>query len=161
MARNRVIGRNGKLPWRLPAELQYFKAVTMGKPIIMGRKTFDSIGRPLPGRTNIVVTRRADFSVEGIVTAADLSAAIALGEAAARENDVDEIMVIGGGEIYAQSLPRADRIYLTEVQAEIDGDTVFPALDPTVWHERDRRPNPADGDIPGYDFVRLEHIRVR
>jgi len=156
MARNRVIGRAGKLPWRLPAELQYFKSVTMGKPIIMGRKTFESIGRPLPGRTNIIVTRQADFVAEGTLTASDFIAAKARGEAIARDDGVDEIMVIGGGEIYAQALPHADRIYLTEVQAEIGGDTVFPALDPAIWHEKDRVPHPSDGETPGYDFLRLE-----
>jgi len=156
MARNRVIGRAGKLPWRLPAELQHFKSVTMGKPIIMGRKTFESIGRPLPGRTNIIVTRQADFVAEGTLTASDFIAAKARCEAIARNDGVDEIMVIGGGEIYTLAMPYARRIYLTEVQADIDGDTMFPELDPTVWHERDRKSHRPDQNTPGYDFVLLE-----
>ena len=156
MARNRVIGRNGDLPWQLPADLRHFKSVTMGKPIIMGRKTFESIGRPLPGRKNIVVTRRANFISDGVLISNNLTAAIALGKAIASEDNVDEIMVIGGGEIYALAMPYARRIYLTEVQADIDGDTMFPELDPTVWHERDRKSHRPDKDTPGYDFVLLE-----
>ena len=156
MAQNRVIGKDGDLPWHISEDLKHFKRTTLGKPIIMGRKTFESIGRPLPGRTNIIVTRQADFVAEGTLTASDFIAAIARGAAIARDDGVDEIMVIGGGEIYAQALPHADRIYLTEVQAEIGGDTVFPALDPAIWHEKDRVPHPSDGDTPGYDFLRLE-----
>ena len=156
MARNRVIGRNGDLPWQLTAALRHFKSVTMGKPIIMGRKTFESIGRPLPGRKNIVVTRRANFISDGVLISNNLTAAIALGKAIASEDNVDEIMVIGGGEIYALAMPYARRIYLTEVQADIDGDTMFPELDLTIWHERDRKSHRPDQDKPGYDFVLLE-----
>jgi len=156
MARNRVIGRNGDLPWQLPADLRHFKSVTMGKPIIMGRKTFESIGRPLPGRKNIVVTRRANFISDGVLTSNNLTAAIALGKAIASEDNVDEIMVIGGGEIYAKALSDADRLYLTEVHADIDGDTFFPALDRGLWREKSRNSHAADGDKPGFDFILLE-----
>jgi dihydrofolate reductase len=156
MARNRVIGRNGDLPWQLPADLRHFKSVTMGKPIIMGRKTFESIGRPLPGRKNIVVTRRANFVSDGVLISNNLTAAIALGKAIASEDNVDEIMVIGGGEIYAKALSDADRLYLTEVHADIDGDTFFPALDRGLWREKSRNSHAADGDKPGFDFILLE-----
>ena len=156
MARNRVIGRNGDLPWQLPADLRHFKSVTMGKPIIMGRKTFESIGRPLPGRKNIVVTRRANFVSDGVLISNNLTAAIALGKAIASEDNVDEIMVIGGGEIYAKALSDADRLYLTEVHADIDGDTFFPALDRGLWREKNRNSHAADGDKPGFDFILLE-----
>jgi len=156
MARNRVIGRNGDLPWQLPADLRHFKSVTMGKPIIMGRKTFESIGRPLPGRKNIVVTRRANFISDGVLISNNLTAAIALGKAIASEDNVDEIMVIGGGEIYAKALSDADRLYLTEVHADIDGDTFFPALDRGLWREKSRNSHAADGDKPGFDFILLE-----
>ena len=156
MARNRVIGRNGDLPWQLPADLRHFKSVTMGKPIIMGRKTFESIGRPLPGRKNIVVTRRANFISDGVLISNNLTAAIALGKAIASEDNVDEIMVIGGGEIYAKALSDADRLYLTEVHADIDGDTFFPALDRGLWREKSRNSHSADGDKPGFDFILLE-----
>ena len=156
MARNRVIGRNGDLPWQLPADLRHFKSVTMGKPIIMGRKTFESIGRPLPGRKNIVVTRRTNFISDGVLISNNLTAAIALGKAIASEDNVDEIMVIGGGEIYAKALSDADRLYLTEVHADIDGDTFFPALDRGLWREKSRNSHAADGDKPGFDFILLE-----
>ena len=156
MARNRVIGRNGDLPWQLPADLRHFKSVTMGKPIIMGRKTFESIGRPLPGRKNIVVTRRANFVSDGVLISNNLTAAIALGKAIASEDNVDEIMVIGGGEIYAKALSDADRLYLTEVHADIDGDTFFPALDRGLWREKSRNSHAADGDKPSFDFILLE-----
>ena len=156
MARNRVIGRNGDLPWQLPADLRHFKSVTMGKPIIMGRKTFESIGRPLPGRKNIVVTRRANFVSDGVLISNNLTAAIALGKAIASEDNVDEIMVIGGGEIYAKALSDADRLYLTEVHADIDGDTFFPAFDRGLWREKSRNGHAADGDKPGFDFILLE-----
>ena len=122
----------------------------------MGRKTFESIGRPLPGRKNIVVTRRANFVSDGVLISNNLTAAIALGKAIASEDNVDEIMVIGGGEIYAKALSDADRLYLTEVHADIDGDTFFPALDRGLWREKSRNSHSADGDKPGFDFILLE-----
>lgn len=124
---NNVIGINGQLPWHLPEDLRRFKAITMGKPMIMGRTTFESIGRPLPGRRSIVMTRQADFAAAGCAVVPDVESAL---QAA---GTVDEVVVIGGGEIYRQFLPFADRIYLTRVQADIDGDTKFPELDMREW----------------------------
>lgn len=135
---NGVIGRDGGLPWHLGDDLRRFKALTMGKPIVMGRKTFESIGRPLPGRQNIVITRQADFSAEGCDVVASPGAAI---DAA---GDAGEIMVIGGGEIYALFLPRAGRVYLTRVAAEVDGDTFFPDLPADEWAETARETHPAN-----------------
>jgi dihydrofolate reductase len=138
VARNGVIGRNGTLPWRLPADLQHFKAVTMGAPIVMGRKTWESIGRPLPGRRNIVVSRRTDFVATGADVVPSLDAALALCAG------VPEVFVIGGAELYAVALGRADRIHLTLVEAEVDGDTNFPALDATRWRVTSEQARPKD-----------------
>lgn len=151
MADGRVIGRDNRMPWHLPADLAHFKRVTMGKPVVMGRKTFASIGRPLPGRTNVVVTRDRAFRAAGITVVHSLDEALdACGDAA-------EAMVIGGGEIYAAALPRARRIHLTEVHAEVDGDTHFPALDPAAWREVARESRPADErNAHAVSFVTLE-----
>ena len=131
MARNRVIGRDNQLPWRLPADLAYFKRVTMGHPIIMGRRTYESIGRPLPGRLNIVVSRNPQFRAPGCTVVPSLDDAWrAAGEA-------DEVCVIGGTSIFAEALPAADRIHLTEVEAEVPGDTWFPEFDRGEWTERE------------------------
>lgn len=128
-AENNVIGNKGDMPWKVSADLKKFKETTTGKPIIMGRKTFESIGRPLPNRRNIVVTRNAAWSAQGAETAQSLPAAIALAE------HEPEIMVIGGGEMYAQALPIADRIYLTRIHASPEGDTWFPALAEDIWQK--------------------------
>jgi len=146
MARNRVIGIRNTLPWRLPDDLKHFKALTMGHHIVMGRKTYESIGRPLPGRTTVIVTRDPGYRVEGCLTATSIDAAIA-----ACAGDA-EIFFVGGAEMYAQVLPRADRLYLTEIQADYEGDARFPAIDRGDWLEtaRDRRVSP---DGLGYDFV--------
>jgi len=135
IAENGVIGREGGLPWRLSTDLKRFKAGTMGKPVIMGRKTWESFPkRPLPGRLNIVVTRDKAYHAEGGETAGSLQDAIALAGIRARcMANVDEICVIGGGEIYAQALPLADRLHVTHVLGKIDGDTVFPVIDPSIW----------------------------
>ena len=137
---NNAIGIRGELPWRLSSDLQHFNATTMGKPIVMGRKTWDSIGRPLPGRQNIVITRQAGFVAEGCDVVASLA------EAAEAAGDENEIMVIGGSEIYSLALPMADRLYLTRVHAAVDGDAFFPEIDATEWrliddehHEADER----------------------
>ncbi len=131
-AANRVIGCENRLPWHLPEDLKYFKATTMGKPIIMGRKTYESIGRPLPGRANIVVTRQQTWQApEGVMVAHDLSEALAIAEGAAK--DADEVMVIGGAEIYRASINHAQRIYLTKIRKNFSGDAYFPELSPTEW----------------------------
>lgn len=155
VARNRVIGSKGDLPWRLPADMKRFKAITLGKPMVMGRKTFESIGRPLPGRRTIVVTRDADWSADGVETARSLEAALAL----ARSGQPDEIVVAGGGEIYAQALPLADALRLTWVEAEPAGDALFPALDPADWRETAREPHAAEGERPAFAFVDYSRVR--
>lgn len=152
VARNGVIGRDGGLPWRIPADLKFFKTTTMGKPMIMGRRTFESIGKALPGRTSIVVTRRPDFAAAGVEIAADVDQALAMAAA----TGADEAMVIGGGEIYAAVLPRADRLYLTEVNLDAEGDVYFPPFDRAQWREVSREDHPADGDTPAFSFVVLE-----
>ena len=131
-AENGVIGRDGDMPWRLPSDLKHFKAVTLGTPVIMGRKTYLSIGRPLPGRANIVVSR-SGFSAEGIETAASLDKALERARSHAQNSGADRVSVIGGGQIYALAIDRADDLILTEVDAEIEGDTVFPAIDSSLW----------------------------
>ncbi len=133
MSSNRAIGKNNQLPWHLPADLAHFKKVTMGKPVIMGRKTWESIGRPLPGRENIVVTRQNLPLQAGMQVVAGLEEALAVAGAIARANQIDEIMVIGGAQIFEQLLERSDRIYLTTVVAEIEGDTFFPPLNKERW----------------------------
>lgn len=133
MAQNRVIGRDGDLPWRLSDDLKHFKRITDGKPVIMGRRTYESIGRPLPGRTNIVLSRDESYAPVGIVPARTMGEALSLAEDFAREAGAAEVCVIGGGKIYEQALPWARTILLTVVEAEVAGDTVFPALDPGEW----------------------------
>ena len=150
MAKNRAIGVNNDLPWHLPADLKYFKATTLGKPIIMGRKTFDSIGRPLPGRQNIVVTRNKDWAHDGVDVAESLSAAITLA------GDADEVMITGGGQIYAEAMDLVERMYITEVALEIDADAYFPDFDKSVWQEVSRDAYAADGEKPAYAFVSYE-----
>lgn len=159
MARNRSIGRDNRLPWRLSHDLQYFKQITWGKPIIMGRKTFDSIGRALPGRTNIVVTRQPQWRAEGTTVAASLDHAIELARAVARADRRDEVMLIGGASLYQAALARADRLYLTQIQADIAGDAFFPPIEMENWHEVKREDYSASGDNPyDYAFVVLERV---
>ena len=138
VAENGVIGRNNHLPWRLPEDLAYFKRVTMGHPIVMGRRTYESIGRPLPGRSNIVVTHNVDFEAPGCIVAHSLE------EAWRAANGADEVSVIGGTAIFRDTLPFADRIHLTEVQASVEGDTFFPAFDRAQWRETEVVRHPAD-----------------
>jgi dihydrofolate reductase len=133
-AENGIIGRSGDMPWRMPSDLRWFKTVTDRKPVIMGRKTFESIGAPLPGRTNIIVTRQGDYEAEGVLIVHGLERAFRIAEMDAKQNGLDELCVIGGGEIYAKALPKAARIYLTTIEKEIDGDTCFPTLNPEDWH---------------------------
>jgi dihydrofolate reductase len=138
MADNRTIGRDGGLPWRIPADLKFFKAKTMGKPIVMGRRTFESIGRPLPGRPNIVVTRSGAEFPEGVDVAPDVEGALSVAAQRARDCGADEIMIIGGAALYDALLPRADRIYLTEIHEAVEGDTFFPDFDKAEWQEVER-----------------------
>tara|TARA_R110002167_G_scaffold6277_6_gene28999 strand:+ start:71452 stop:71955 length:504 start_codon:yes stop_codon:yes gene_type:complete len=159
MSRNRTIGRNNALPWHLSEDLKYFKRVTMGKPIIMGRKTWESIGRPLPGRSNIVITRDPDYSADGIKVVGTLEEAISLAESIALIDGADEVVVIGGAQIYALTLPIADRLYMTQVHAEVEGDAFFPQFDLTQWHEVGREDFSAAGPNPyDYSFVVLERM---
>ena len=131
MARNGIIGRDGDMPWRLSADLKRFKALTLGKPIIMGRKTFESIGKALPGRTNIIVTRNRDWQVQGTVPVANFDQAISL--AVECPGGDEEICIVGGGEIYRQALDQADILHVTHVDAEPEGDTRFPQIDSAAW----------------------------
>ena len=153
MAANHVIGNDNRLPWHLSADLKHFKAITMGKPIVMGRKTWESIGRPLPGRTNIVITRDHDYIADGCVVVHSIEGALAAA------SDHDEVMVIGGAEFYRQVLPRTSTIYLTRIHRGFAGDTVFPELDDDAWCEVGREDFEADADNPhAYSFIRLERV---
>jgi dihydrofolate reductase len=155
MSRNRVIGRNNAIPWRLPAEMKWFKSVTMGKPVLMGRKTYESIGRPLPGRHNIVLTGRRDYTAEGCTVVHSIE------EAITAAGDDRELMVIGGANLYAQMLPLADCMYLTVVSAEIEGDTSFPLYSEEGWTTTQETFYPADEKNP-YDFtIKILHRRPR
>ncbi|MCK2056147.1 dihydrofolate reductase [Methylobacterium sp. 37f] len=151
VARNGIIGRDNDLIWRLRSDLRRFKALTMGKPLLMGRKTFASIGRPLPGRRTIVLTRDTGFAAPDVAVALDWTGALAAAEGA------DELMVAGGGEIYALALPHADRIHLTEVDLAPEGDTVFPTFDRARYRETHREAHPpGEHDACGFSFVDLE-----
>jgi dihydrofolate reductase len=157
VASNGVIGRDNSLPWHLPEDLRYFKRTTLGKPIIMGRKTFESIGRPLPGRPNIVVSRSVDLTASGVTVVDSLALALANGQALAAASGAEELVVIGGAQIYAAALPLASRLYVTEVHAMVEGDTWFPPLDPAHWQEIAREEHPATADNPyPYAFVVYE-----
>ena len=152
MAKNRVIGRDGQLPWRLPEDLKRFKQLTMDHHIVMGRKTWESIGRLLPGRHHVIVSRTPGYSVPGARIVDSIDAAIA-----ACGQD-DEIFVIGGGEIYALALPVADRILLTEIEQDFEGDAYFPVLRPGEWRESERlRSKDAESGL-AYSFVTLERV---
>ncbi|MCH8499738.1 MAG: dihydrofolate reductase [Marinobacter sp.] len=155
MARNRVIGKNNALPWYLPGDLKYFKQVTMGKPVIMGRKTFESIGRPLPGRLNVVITRNPDWQAPaGVLVVTSLADALVKAEAQAVIEGGDEIMIIGGGQIYTEALPLVERLYLTQVHADVAGDAYFPEVDLDTWQELGREDFSASGHNPyDYSFV--------
>lgn len=151
VADNGVIGRNNSLPWHLPEDLRYFKRITMGKPIIMGRQTWESIGRPLPGRTNIVVTRNPDYRAEGVRVVSSLPAAVELGRSVALIDGAQELMIIGGAQLYALAWPQVSRLYLTRVHAEVDGDAHLELPDLSGWRERSRQFYPASGNNP-YDY---------
>ncbi len=151
MSENRVIGKDNQLPWHLPADLRHFKAVTMGKPILMGRKTHESIGRALPGRQNVVVTRQRGYNAKGCTVALSVDAALAVCA------DAAEVMVIGGAQLYRELLPRSTRLYLTLVHAVIEGDAFFPEIDPTIWRETGRTDHAADENNGlAFSFVTLQ-----
>jgi dihydrofolate reductase len=153
VAENGAIGSDNRLPWRLPDDLKRFKALSLGKPVVMGRRTFDSIGRPLPGRTNIVVSRQSGLAIDGVIVAHSLDAALAAAGSAS------EIVVIGGAEIYRQVLPRTDTIHLTRVHASIAGDVFFPELDPAKWRQTGVEHHAADERHQyAFSFVTLQRL---
>jgi len=155
-SKNRVIGVNNDLPWRLPKDLAYFKSVTLGKPIIMGRKTFESIGRPLPGRTNIVISRNAQFAPEGVEVVASLLQAVELAKEVCARDSVDEAMIIGGAQIYAQAIEMADSLYITQVDAHIEGDAFFPEVDYSAYRLEFQEDWQSDDKNPyAYSFLRF------
>jgi len=158
-AENGVIGRNNGLPWQLPEDLRYFKRVTMGKPIVMGRKTFESIGRPLPGRSNIVISRDREFSASGVQVVASLDEAVALADKIAQIDAAAEVVVIGGAEIYQLAMPLADRLYITEVHASVEGDAMLPPIHWPDWREISRERHAASAGNPfDYSFVVYERV---
>ncbi|WP_221793097.1 dihydrofolate reductase [Oceanobacter mangrovi] len=160
MARNHTIGINNQLPWHLPGDLKFFRDTTMGKPVVMGRKTHQSIGRPLPGRPNIVITRQVDFEAEGVAVVASLEQAIEQAARLALQSGVDEAMIMGGEDIYRQVLPLVDRMYITEVAADVEGDAFFPEFDVAQWREVSRESHqPCDKNPYPYSFVVYERIR--
>jgi dihydrofolate reductase len=151
---NRVIGRDNDLPWRLKSDLKHFRAVTMGHPILMGRKTYLSLGRPLPGRTNIVISRDTAFTAPGIVVAPSLAAALEVARGDALRRGVNAIMITGGAALYAQTMAMANRLEITRVRLSPAGDTLFPVIDPEMWHEAARVAHPAGpGDEADFEFV--------
>lgn len=161
MAKNRVIGRDNAMPWHLPADLKHFRTVTMGKPMIMGRRTFESIGKPLPGRETIIVTRDAAYAAPPDVhKAQSLEAALVLGQQRAATMGADAVMVVGGGDIYTQALALADRLEVTEIDAAPEGDTRFPLFDRADFREVQRVAHPAEAGHPAYAFVTFERIRT-
>jgi dihydrofolate reductase len=152
LGENRVIGVDNRMPWHLPADFKYFKATTLGKPIVMGRKTWDSLGRPLPGRLNLVVSRQPGLRLDGAEVFASLEAALGRAQAWATEQGADEVMLIGGAQLYAQALPDADRLYLTRVALSPDGDALFPDVDLAQWRLASSAEHPAENDKPAFTF---------
>jgi dihydrofolate reductase len=157
IAENGVIGRDNGLPWRLKSDLTHFRAVTMGKPVVMGRKTFLSIGRPLPGRTTIVVSRDRAFAAGGVVIAPSVDAALTVAKGDSLRRGAECIFVAGGAELYAQTMPLAERLHITYVHRTVDGDAYFPAIDRGAWHETARDEHAAAaGDDCAFSFVMYE-----
>jgi len=152
LAENRVIGRDNQLPWHLPADLKHFKALTMGKPIIMGRKTWDSLGRPLPGRLNLVVSRQPGLQLQGAEVFASLEQAIERASAWAGEQGVGELMLIGGAQLYEQAMDKAERLYLTRVALNPQGDAWFPVYAERDWCLQSCQTHAADEQVPAYRF---------
>ena len=162
VASNQALGKNNQLLWHLPADLQFFKKTTLNHPIIMGRKTYESIGRPLPRRLNIVISRQLDLQIDGCVVVPNLPAATALAEQMEHQpaDIAPEIFIIGGGDIYAQALPLAQRMVLTEVKRDFDADVFFPAFDQTQWQEISREPNHDETTGLDYDFVNYHRLNL-
>ncbi|AEG31092.1 dihydrofolate reductase [Thiomicrospira cyclica] len=154
MAKNRMIGKDNQMPWHLPDDLKYFKAQTLNKPVIMGRKTFESLGaRPLPNRPNLVVSRNKDFSAEGIQVFDSVESAISA------VSDADEVVIMGGAQIYTQWVNKVDRLLITEVDATPQGDAFFPVIDPQAWREVSRQHHPADAQHKfTFDFVEYQNL---
>ncbi|GIU08524.1 dihydrofolate reductase [Shewanella sp. c952] len=148
MANNRVIGKDNKMPWHLPEDLRHFKALTLGKPVVMGRKTYESIGRPLPGRHNIVISRQADLQIEGVTTVTSFA------QAKLAAGDCEELIVMGGGQLYAELLQQSDILYLTEISLDVEGDTYFPNWDDGSWLEVSRDVAKNDKQMQ-YSFIKL------
>ncbi len=160
VARNGIIGGGNRLLWRLPSDLRRFKARTMGRPLVMGRRTFQSIGRPLPGRETIILTRDPDFSAPGVSVAHSLESALSLARERATAMGADAIVIAGGGEIYTQTIDRAERLAITEVALEPEGDARFPLIDPRVWREVSREPSER-GPKDEADFAFVDYARGR
>ncbi|MGY3857445.1 type 3 dihydrofolate reductase [Aeromonas veronii] len=144
MARDQVIGKDNQMPWHMPADLAHFKRVTLGKPVLMGRKTFESIGRPLPGRRNLVISRNPDYRADGVEMVDSVEAALSR----LQEEGIEELMVIGGGYLYGQLLPRADRLYLTRIDLVVEGDTCFPTFSDADWVRLESEPHDPDEKNP-------------
>ena len=156
MSSNRVIGRNNKMPWHYKKDFAYFKRMTIGKPVIMGRRTYESLAGPLPDRHNIVVTRNPEYQINGVSVCSSLDEALLV---AKNSGDSNEIMIIGGSQIYREAMPIADIIYLTEIHHEYQGDAFFPELSPKEWREEARDCQPADAEHPyAFDFVRYGRV---
>ena len=157
MSQNRIIGKDNRLPWHLPQDLQHFKSLTMGKPVVMGRLTFDSIGKALPGRHVIVVTSQPDWCRPGVQVARDVDAALGLGREVAKREAVSEVIVAGGATIYHQTLARLNRIYITQIHQDVEGDSLFPALEAEQWREVQRSERFSQGDSGiEYSFLLLQ-----
>ena len=156
MGENRVIGRDGGLPWHIPGDLKLFKKITMGKPIIMGRKTWESLGRPLPGRPHVVITRDTNYKAAGAYVVHDIDKALSVAQELAVALEEEEIMIIGGAEIYRLAMAKVDRLYLTEVALSPDGDAFFPDLDTAQWCEISRTAFPSGDDVSSYSLVIME-----
>lgn len=158
VARNNVIGRDGGMPWKLPSDMAFFKKTTMGKPIVMGRKQFETVGKPLPGRINIVVSRQEGYQPDGVLVFSDFEAALEHATRMAAADGGNEVMIIGGGEIYRMGLPYAQRLYITHIAAEPEGDTYFPDVDWSDW-EKAETPQivPGPGDSAQFSVCIYQH----
>jgi len=161
MDRNNVIGREGDLPWRLPSDLKHFKRVTLGKPCLMGRKTWESLPFPLPGRPNLVLSRNEEYKAKGAEMFSDINAMVGQGFELAGASGVDEVMLIGGAQLYKTLLPRCDRLYVTRVDADVDGDAAFPEIDPNQWHlSREDSPEKSPKDEFNFTIAVFDRVSV-